>query len=372
MLTVVPADGKVVLGTSPVFAVMDERGHWPVGRGDELEQAILTGLGKRSGKALMISTSAPDDAHPFSKWIDNPPPRTYVQEHRPAPGLPADDPESLLLANPGAKHGVGNSLKSLQEQAERAISRGGSALTAFRFFNRNERVTIDDRDMLVTPDQWMAVETEQLPPRGGACVIGVDLGGSSSMSAAAFFWPETGRLETQGWFPSSPSLLDRGQADGVSDRYVEMKTRGELDTLGDKTVPIEAWLSAILAHVDGQPISSMVADRYKKSELGEAMDRIGVFCPVIWRGNGWRDGSEDVERFRRAVFNGTLHSIPSLLMRSAIADAVCFRDEAGNSKLTKGRSTGRIDAVSAAVLGVAEGARQIARPVRKARAPQWL
>ena len=40
-------------------------------------------------------------------------------------------------------------------------------------------------------------------------------------------------LEVVGTFPSRPSLLDRGQADGVGDRYVQMQNRGELSTWGD-------------------------------------------------------------------------------------------------------------------------------------------
>lgn len=371
VLQVVPADGKVVLGTSPVFCVMDERGHWPDDRGDELEQALLTGLGKRGGKALMISTSAPNDAHPFSQWIDNPPPRTYVQEHRPAPGLPADDLDSLLEANPGAKNGIGSTPDWLKSQAERAIARGGSSLTSFRLFNRNERVTAETRDLLLTLDEWLAVETDDLPPREGPCVIGVDLGGSASMTAAAYYWPQTGRLEAQGWFPNSPSLMDRGQADGVAGRYVEMEARGELATLGDKTVPVAEWFGDVMGYVDGEAISAMVADRYRMSELAEAMDKAGINCPVIWRGMGFRDGGEDVERFRRAVFDGAVSVIPSLLMRSALADAVCLRDPANNAKLAKARSKGRIDAAAAAVLAVAEGARQVARPMRAARTPQW-
>ena len=51
--------------------------------------------------ALIISTSAADDTNTFSRWLDDPPPGAYVQEHRPPFGLPADDLESLLLANPG-------------------------------------------------------------------------------------------------------------------------------------------------------------------------------------------------------------------------------------------------------------------------------
>ena len=78
-------------------AILDERAAWEREKGDALENAILSGLGKRGGKALIISTSAPDDANTFSRWLDEPPPGTYVQEHRPPFGLPADDAESLLL-----------------------------------------------------------------------------------------------------------------------------------------------------------------------------------------------------------------------------------------------------------------------------------
>ena len=63
-----------------------------------------------------------------------------------------------------------------------------------------------------------------------------------------------------------------------------------------------------------------------------------------------------MERFRRSVFDGRVACAPSLLMRSALADAVCLSDPAGNRKLAKARSTGRIDASAAAVLAVAEGA----------------
>ena len=121
VLRAIAADGKSALGSGPTMVVMDERGHWQSDKGDALEQALLTGLGKRGGKALLISTSAPDDTHPFSRWIDNPPPGAYVQEHRPAPGLPADDLASIIQANPGAEYGVGASIEWLQASARRAI-----------------------------------------------------------------------------------------------------------------------------------------------------------------------------------------------------------------------------------------------------------
>jgi len=36
---------------------------------DALENALLSGMGERGGRALIISTSAPDDAQLFSVWL---------------------------------------------------------------------------------------------------------------------------------------------------------------------------------------------------------------------------------------------------------------------------------------------------------------
>lgn len=367
VLRVIAADGKSALGGAPTMAILDERGHWALDRGDELEHALLSGLGKRGGRAFLISTSASDDTHPFSRWIDDPAPGSYIQEHRPAPGLPADDRDSLLIANPGAPHGIGGSLEWLEAQAKRAIARGGSSLTSFRLYNRNERVSGDARDLLITLDEWLNCEADTLPPREGGVVIGIDLGGSASMTAAAFYWPATGRLECLGTFPSMPSLLDRGQADGVAGRYVEMQERGELTVLGDKTVPVAPWLVEVMRHVEDQSVIAITMDRYKQAELGEAISRAGIRAPLVWRGQGFRDGGEDAERFRRAAFDGLVMARPSLLLRSAFADTVCLRDPANNIKIAKARSTGRIDAAAASVLAVAQGARIAAQPQTKAR-----
>jgi phage terminase large subunit-like protein len=186
------------------------------------------------------------------------------------------------------------------------------------------------------------------------------------MSAAALYWPETSRLECYGTFPSDPGLLDRGQGDGVGDRYTKMFERGELTTIGVRTVPVAAWLGEVWRRIEGEPVSAIVADRFKQAEMGEAFNAAGISAPINWRGMGWRDGGEDIERFRRAVFDDKVSTSESLLMRSAIADCVCLRDPANNMKLAKARSTGRIDAAAAAVLAVAEGARQQARPDQKA------
>lgn len=369
LVRAIAADGRSILGGAPTLAILDERAAWEKEKGDRLESAILSGLGKRSGRALIISTSAPDDTNTFSQWLDHPPPGAYVQEHRPPPGLPPDDVESLLLANPGAREGIGASLDELLMLAAIAMARGGSALSAFRNLNRNERTSTEDRSVLVTVDEWLSAEVDpdDLPARAGPCILGVDLGGSRSMSAAAFFWPETGRLEAVGTFPAKPALLDRGASDAVGDRYQQMHERGELSVMGEATVPPAPWLAQIVRLLDGEDVAAIVGDRFRHAEFAEAMERAGLRVPFIWRGFGWKDGSEDIERFRRALFDGAVKTRPSLLLRSAFADAITLVDPAGNHKLAKARSLGRIDAAAATVLAVAEGQRRVARPKRVGR-----
>lgn len=368
----IAADGRSILGGAPCpIMILDERSAWDSAKGDALENALLSGAGKRGCTALIISTSAPDDTNAFSRWLDAPPPGTYVQEHRPAPGLPADDLPSLLVANPGASEGIGASPEWLLAQARRAIARGGSALSSFRNLNRNERVSTDTRSVLITTDQWLRCEVEELPPRDGPLVVGLDLGGSSSMSAWCNFWPVTQRLECYGGFPGSPSLSDRGANDAVGSRYQEMADRAELMTFGANVVPVHEFIAAMLAKLDGYPIAALCCDRFRQSELIEALGKTPLRIAPTWRGQGWKDSGEDTERFRQFVFDQRVRSKPSLLLRSALADAVVLVDPTGSAKIAKARSLARVDAAAASVLAIAEGSRLVGRKVRPVRAPQW-
>ncbi len=364
----IAADGAGILGTSPTLVIMDERASWPEPKGSNLENALLTGALKRAGRTLIISTSAASDQHPFSRWLDEDVEGTYRQEHRAPANSRPDELRAIRAANPGSQYGIGPSLKDLQAAARRAMKRGGSALSAFRLLHLNERVSDIELEPLVSVDDWLAVETDDLPPREGEVVVGLDLGGSASMSAAAFFWPASGRLEVRGWFPSRPNLIDRGQRDGVGNRYAEMEAEGTLRVLGESTVPIAAWIEAVIAHVADQRIAAVCYDTFKQSEIGDGLRAVNLRARQVLRRFGPFDGGEDAERFRRSVWDKTLRAAPSVLMRSALSDAVCRRDGQLNPCLDKGRSLGRIDPVSAAVLAVGEGSRMLGRgPVRGGR-----
>ena len=98
--------------------------------------------------------------------------------------------------------------------------------------------------------------------------------------------------------------------------------------------------------------------------LREALDKAGFpVCDLVIRGQGFKDGGEDLDAFRRACLNGKVTPEVSLLLRSAMREARSISDPAGNAKLCKATENGRRlrardDAVAAAILAVAEGSRR--------------
>ena len=222
---------------------------------------------------------------------------------------------------------------------------------------------------LLSAGLWVEIEGEA--GQDGPVVWGVDLGTSAAQSAIAGFWPETGWLESVAAFPHDPPLAERGLRDGVGGLYVECARRGELLTLGQRSVDIATLLRAALDRFGRS--ARVVADRWRAAELRDALETAGV-PPAAFeaRGMGYRDGAEDVRAFRRACADGKVTPSPSLLLRSAMAEARTLSDPAGNAKLSKGSQGGRRlrardDAAAASILAVAAGVRQPAQPPRRWR-----
>lgn len=131
------------------------------------------------------------------------------------------------------------------------------------------------------------------------------------------------------------------------------------------------WLGEVMAHIEGEPVAAVLADRFESAELQDGLTAAGYRGPVTWRGFGWKNGAADIEAFRRSVHDRRVAAPRSLLMRSALADAITLTDPAGKPKLAKGRSSGRIDPAAAAVLAIVEGHRMWARPAPRPARVGW-
>ena len=272
------------------------------------------------------------------------------------------DPAVWDRSNPGLADGI-KSKDYMRDMARRAVANPAD-MAAFRAYDLNAPQN-PDRVLLVSMEQWNAVKELQVPDRRGPCVVGVDLGGSASMTAAAAYWPQTGRIEVRAALPGIPALSERAIGDGVGTRYQRMVERGELEVYaGVRVTPVRPFLERFLGGLD--PVC-LVADRYRQSEAQDVYAALGIRARQVWRGLGWADASADVRAFQRAVIDRRLRPGDSLVLESAIAESALALDPAGNAKLDKGRSRGRIDAASAAVLACGEAERLMGRPLRGPR-----
>ena len=191
-------------------------------------------------------------------------------------------------------------------------------------------------------------------------------GARRPFSACAAWWPSTGRLEGFVACGNEPPLSERALVDGVAGVYEQMATAGELVQLGGRVVPVGEFL-AVAVRRFGLP-QAIAADRWRAGELEDGVREARLRLPSpTWRGQGWRDGAQDVRLFRGAVLEDRVAAPVSLAMRSAFAEAKTVSDASANEKLAKAgegthRRRGRDDLAAAIVLAVAEGCRRSAKP----------
>ena len=163
-------------------------------------------------------------------------------------------------------------------------------------------------------------------------------------------------------FPGNPSLAERDRTDQANGLYADLFESGDLIISAGRTVNLGQLLREAYRRY-GRP-GVIVCDRFRQAELLDAVNSSGIKpMAIVYRGFGWRDGSEDIRAFRRALLDGEIQAPKSLLLRSALNEARTIADLSGNEKLAKGseggrRSRARDDVVSALVIAVGEGVRR--------------
>ena len=345
------------------IAIIDEAGLLEE-RQRPLWNAMLSSVSGRDGRLVCISIRG--DSPMFEELIARKDePEVHVTEFAAPKESELDDPEVWKAANPGL--GTIKSADYMRKAAKRALATPADQ-SAFRAHDLNQP-NQPERVMIISVSDWDKCVTSNPPPRSGPCCLGVDLGGSTSMTCAVAYWPVTGRFECWGAFPDNPSLQLRGEADAVGSLYVQMASNCELVTYPGRVTNVARFLQEAALSLQGEEVR-MAADRYRRAEAMEALDKAGVRWPVEWRGQGashTADGSRDVRSFQRLTLSGKWRGHRSLMMEQAIAQSSLAFDHSGNAKLVRAKSTGRIDALQAGVLAAGLGERVLSRPVARPR-----
>ena len=211
-----------------------------------------------------------------------------------------------------------------------------------------------EKQMICAVQEWKNIYAAK-PLENEPVFLGIDLGGSASMTAACAIGSNSGRMRFWGAWGDYRSLTERGRADGVGNRYEQMYNLEELRLYQGRLVQVGAFIRDVLGELAeaGCDIIAMGADRYRADELSQVMDEENLWrIPVDFRpvGSG-PDGSADIRAFQKNIHTGKISCQPSLLMESALASAT-LKYTNNNPSLERATSNSRIDIVSAAVIAV--------------------
>ena len=360
-LDILAADASAGHAAGYDDAVIDETGLL-----QERDRALVNGLrsstSARNGRVIHLSI------HGTAPFIDElleaaDDPAVCVHHHAPPEDADMQDPVAWRAANPGL--GTIKSLSYMTDTARLAAANPNNA-PDFRSHDMNLPGE-PSREMICTPEQWQRCVTDRVPPREGVAVVGLDAGGSASMTAAVVAFPQTGRVEAYAAFPGDPDLLTRGRGDAVGRRYQLLADAGELMVYPGRSTPVVEFLRDLADGLEGVRVAACGADRYRRAEVEDALSDANLRWPLVLRGQGasaTADGSADVRSFQRCVLDASIACVVGKrLMVHAIAESAIRRDALGNPSLEKGRKRGRIDALSAAVIaaGLCERHRARAR-----------
>lgn len=365
-LRCIGSDPRRMHGIQSRLIIGDELAQWEPNQIDKALAALSTSQGKiPDSRSVWIGTRPASSDHPFEQFLRGG--VEYAQVHAARKTDAPFQRRTWLKANPGLD-GLPDLEAKIRQEAAKA-RKDPALLAAFKALRLNMGVSDSVENVLLSAELWESIEVEALPV-GREYVLGLDLGQSAAMSAAAAYWIDTGGLDAFAVFPEQPTLQVRGENDGVGALYVRCQERGELLQAGLKVSDIGELLNECLRRW-GNP-AAIVCDSWRQAELRQVLE-LEEFprCPLVLRRQGFLDGAADVREFRKGCLDGYVSPAKSLLLRSAMAGARVAVDVNANAKLAKGgqgrRTRLRDDAAAAAVLAVAEGRRRAAR--KAARKP---
>lgn len=370
------AEGGSNHGLSPVLAIIDEMGQVR-GDYDDFIEAIETAQGAYDDALeIIISTQAPTDADMLSIRIDDAirsaDPNVvchvysadfYAQSKDIKPDeVHVMDEDAWRAANPAL--GKFRSSIEIAKWAKRA-DRMPSAENTFRNLYLNQR--INRIATFISASTW-AKGNREVDPKAfdGEVWGGLDLAETTDLCAfvygaklrrhvpriPALEGEEDGydwHLRAMFWKPED-TLLEHKKRDRVPyDKWVE---DGFIRTTPGKAVDYEFVAHDIATELEGLNVKGIAYDRFRFKTLEKKFQDLKdpVVLPFVEWGQGYVSMAPAMDQTELEFLNERVVHGGNPVMRMCAANAVVIMDPAGNRKLDKSKSTGRIDGMQAAAM----------------------
>ena len=367
----ISAEAGTAHGLSPVLAILDEVGQVK-GPTDDFIDAITTSQGAHDDPLLIaISTQAPTDTDLFSRWLDDAEtsqsPRIVSHVYAAPKECDLLDREGWLAANPAM--GEFRAVMDLEDMAA-AADRLPSEENSFRWLHLNQR--IEAAAPFISKKLWDSCTGELLPLEKGATLYaGLDLSEVNDLTAFVAVTPVEGdtfdptttawHVHPTFWLPEV-GLLEKAKADRVP--YDIWNKQGHLETTPGATVDYEFVAAFLFGVSERYDLRKVAFDRWNFRHLkpwllkaGFREDQVeGDAALFDQMGQGFQSMSPALRDLESAFLSGSIVHGGHPVLESCARNAVVQRDPAGNRKLAKHKSRGRIDGMVALAMAMSVAA----------------
>jgi phage terminase large subunit-like protein len=340
------AEASTAYGLSPAFIVHDELGQVR-GPRSELYEALETATAaQESPLSIIISTQAPTDADLLSVLIDDAKgahdPRVVVSLYTADLDLDPFSEEAIKQANPAFGDFLhAEEVLAMAEDARRMPSREPE----YRNLILNQRV--EANAPFVSRSVWMGCGGPVAESFKGVPVYGgLDLADCNDLAALVLLAPIDGlwHVKPTFWLPGE-GLHERSRTDRVP--YDLWRDQGYLQVTPGKSIEYEFVAAHLRAVFDQFNVVQMAFDRWNFKHLRPWLVKAGFSEAELERfvefGQGFQSMSPALRDLESDLLTEKIAHGKHPVLDMCAANAVVQTDPAGNRKLAKHKSTGRID-----------------------------
>ncbi|MBY0499306.1 MAG: phage terminase small subunit P27 family [Nitrosomonas sp.] len=214
----------------------------------------------------------------------------------------------------------------------------------------------DAQSPWISREVWMGAQGEYDwdDLKGRNAYGGLDLSSTTDLTGLVLLVEplaqgEPWKMISMPWLPDD-DLLIKEDADKVP--YLRWKADGYLETTPGRAISKLAILRRLAELQNHFNIKKLGFDRWRIEDLIQLAEDEGIPLPeMVAFGQGFKDMSPALDMFESALLNGEVIHDGHPILTWCAANAVTVSDSAKNRKLSKEKSTGRIDLMVAAVMG---------------------
>jgi phage terminase large subunit-like protein len=355
------AETATSYGLSPVFVVHDELGQVK-GPRSELYDALETAVGAHENPlSIIISTQAPTDADLLSVLIDDArqgnDPRVVLAMYTAPDDLDPFSEEAIKAANPAYGDFLNAAeVRAMAEDARRMPARQPQ----YENLVLNRRVEMSSP--FIGRQIWTALAGEIPNFQGKPVYGGLDLSETTDLTGLVLLSPADDRwyVRPTFWLPGE-GLTERARKDRVP--YDVWADQGYLETTPGRSVEYEYVARHLFTLSRVLDLRSVAFDRWNWKHLRPWLLAAGFTeqevtpgepgARFVEFGQGFASMSPALRELESAILNGRLVHSNHPVLNMCMGNAVVQTDPAGNRKLTKAKSRGRIDGAVALTMAAA-------------------